>query len=64
VLAEINGWDAEGTPLSSYEQLAADGSTACGCWIYCGVYTDGVNQASRRRPQAEQTWVAPEWVRT
>jgi formate dehydrogenase major subunit len=60
VLAEINGWDADG-PLSSYEQLQPDGSTACGCWIYCGVYADGVNQAARRRPQAEQSWVAPEW---
>ncbi|PVZ06859.1 formate dehydrogenase major subunit [Actinomycetospora cinnamomea] len=61
VLAEINGWDADGNPLSSYEQLQPDGSTACGCWIYCGVYADGVNQAARRRPQAEQSWVAPEW---
>jgi formate dehydrogenase major subunit len=61
VLAEINGWDADGNPLSSYEQLQPDGSTACGCWIYCGVRADGVNQAARRRPQAEQSWVAPEW---
>src|SRR5581483_11808917 len=37
VLAEINGWDGDGHPLSSYQQLADDGSTACGCWIYCGV---------------------------
>jgi formate dehydrogenase major subunit len=61
VLAEINGWDGNGDPLSSYEQLNEDGSTACGCWIYCGVYSDGVNQASRRKPGKEQNWVAPEW---
>lgn len=61
VLAEINGYDAEGSPLASYQQLNADGSTACGCWIYCGVYTDGVNQAARRRPGEEQNWVANEW---
>ena len=61
VLAEINGWDADGRPLSSYEQLNEDGSTACGCWIYCGVYTDGVNQAARRKPGQEQNWVAPGW---
>jgi len=61
VLAEINGWDADGQPLSSYEQLNGDGSTACGCWIYCGVYTDGVNQAARRKPAREQNWVANEW---
>jgi formate dehydrogenase major subunit len=61
VLAEINGWDADGHPLASYEQLNDDGSTACGCWIYCGVYTNGVNQAARRKPSKEQSWVAPEW---
>jgi formate dehydrogenase major subunit len=61
VLAEINGWDAEGEPLSSYQQLKPDGSTSCGCWIYCGCYADGVNQAARRKPGSEQSWVAPEW---
>jgi formate dehydrogenase major subunit len=62
VLAEINGRDAEGNPLSSYEQLKPDGSTSCGCWIYCGVYADGVNQAARRKPGREQDWVAAEWA--
>ncbi|NKQ57801.1 molybdopterin-dependent oxidoreductase [Amycolatopsis sp. K13G38] len=61
VLAEINGWNAKAEPLSSYEQLEPDGSTACGCWIYCGVYKDGVNQAARRKPTSEQNWVANEW---
>jgi formate dehydrogenase major subunit len=61
VLAEINGRDAEGAPLNSYEQLTGDGSTTCGCWIYCGVYADGINQASRRKPAAQQDWVAKEW---
>ena len=61
VLAEINGWDADGQPLASYDQLHDDGSTACGCWIYCGVYADGVNQAARRRPARDQSWVANEW---
>ncbi len=61
VLAEINGWSSDGTPLSSYTQLNADGSTACGCWIYCGVYAGGVNQAARRKPGTEQNWVANEW---
>jgi formate dehydrogenase major subunit len=61
VLAEINGWDAQGRPLASYEQLNPDGSTACGCWIYCGVYADGVNQAARRKPASEMDWIANEW---
>jgi formate dehydrogenase major subunit len=61
VLAEVNGWDAEGKPLSGFAQLKDDGSTTCGCWIYCGAYADGVNQTARRKPGHEQSWVAPEW---
>ena len=38
-----------------------DGSTTGGCWIYCGVYADEVNQAARRKPRQEQNEVAPEW---
>jgi len=62
VLAEINGFDGEGKPLSGYTALKDDGSTSSGCWIYCGVYADGVNQAARRKPGREQSWVAPEWA--
>ncbi|HEX2262708.1 MAG TPA: molybdopterin dinucleotide binding domain-containing protein, partial [Pseudonocardiaceae bacterium] len=61
VLAEINGTGPDGAPLHEYTELRDDGSTRCGCWIYCGVYADGVNQAARRRPADEQSWVAPEW---
>ena len=61
VLAEINGWDSDGKPLSSYTQLKDDGSTTCGCWIYCGVYAGGVNQAARRVPGQQQDWVASQW---
>ena len=62
VLAEINGRGPDGAPLDSYTQLKDDGSTSCGCWIYCGVYADGVNQAARRKPGDRQHWVAPEWA--
>ncbi|HET6697603.1 MAG TPA: formate dehydrogenase, partial [Nocardioidaceae bacterium] len=61
VLREINGVGPDGSALSSYTQLKDDGSTACGCWIYCGVYADEVNQANRRKPHWEQNYVAPEW---
>jgi formate dehydrogenase major subunit len=61
VLAEINGYDATGAPLSAYTQLRDDGTTRCGCWIYCGVHAGGVNQAARRTPGQQQSWVAPEW---
>ncbi|MST34060.1 molybdopterin-dependent oxidoreductase, partial [Acidimicrobiaceae bacterium USS-CC1] len=62
ILAEINGWNANGAPLASYEQLNDDGSTACGCWIYTGVYADGVNQAARRKPAKEQNWLGSQWA--
>src|SRR5207237_4926750 len=62
VLREINGYEvATGRPLSAFTEMKDDGSTASGCWIYCGVYADGVNQAARRRPAGEQSYVAPEW---
>jgi formate dehydrogenase major subunit len=62
VLREISGYrTTDGSALDGYQQLAADGSTACGCWIYSGVYANDENQAARRRPGSEQTWVAPDW---
>ncbi len=61
VLREINGYGPDGALLNGFGELKDDGSTACGCWIYSGCYAAGVNQTARRRPQAEQTWVAPEW---
>ena len=62
VLAEINGWGADGEFLSAYTQLSDDGSTSCGCWIYCGCYAGGVNQTARRKPAREQNWTGGEWA--
>jgi formate dehydrogenase major subunit len=64
VLAEISGWEiSTGEYLDGYPKLKADGSTVCGCWIYCGVYKDGINQAARKKPHWEQeSYVAPEWA--
>jgi formate dehydrogenase major subunit len=61
VLREISGFDASDNALGTYLDLRDDGSTSCGCWIYCGVYADEVNQANRRKPGSEQDWVAAEW---
>jgi formate dehydrogenase major subunit len=62
VLREMGGFEvATGRPLSSYTELKDDGSTVGGCWIYTGVFKDGVNQAARRKPGSEQSWVAGEW---
>jgi formate dehydrogenase major subunit len=62
VLAEISGWRADGEMLSAYTELKADGSTSCGCWIYCGSYAEGVNQTARRKPAGEQNWTGGEWA--
>jgi formate dehydrogenase major subunit len=62
VLAEISGWNADGKMLGAYTELRDDGSTSCGCWIYCGAYADGVNQTARRRPAHEQSWLGAEWA--
>jgi formate dehydrogenase major subunit len=62
VLRRINGYRTDtGEPVNSYLELKADGSTACGCWIYSGVYADGVNQAARRKPHDAQGPYDREW---
>jgi formate dehydrogenase major subunit len=61
VLAEIGGVDASGRHVARYQDLRADGSTACGSWIHAGLFADGVNRPARRRPAHEQSWIAPEW---
>ena len=62
VLHEINGYTvADGKPVEGFTSLKADGSTACGCWIYSGSYRDGINMTARRKPYWEQNHVAPEW---
>jgi formate dehydrogenase major subunit len=39
VIKEINGYTlADGKHVSGYKELKADGSTACGCWIYSGLF--------------------------
>ena len=62
VLKEISGCTtADGKLVAGFKELKDDGSTACGCWIYCGCFKDGVNQPARRKPGGLQSWVAPEW---
>jgi formate dehydrogenase major subunit len=56
VLQEINGYTvAERTLIGGFGELKADGSTACGCWIYSGVFpTPDRNRADER--QAHDTY--------
>jgi formate dehydrogenase major subunit len=70
VLKEINGyyWPAAqagaaqpvaaGRPVDSFADLKDDGTTACGAWIYTGIYAGGRNHAADRRPD---DWVSLGW---
>ena len=41
-----------GPQVGGYPELKDDGSTACGCWIYSGVFgPDKINKALSRKPQ-------------
>ncbi len=63
ILHEINGYTlSDGKPVEGFTSLKDDGSTACGAWIYSGVYRDGVNMAARRKPYWEQNYIAPDWA--
>ena len=54
VLREINGYTvADRKQVEKYQDLKDDGSTACGGWMYCGIYPkDGHNVARSRKPDA------------
>ena len=52
VLMEINGWTTGQKLLNKYKELKNDGSTACGCWIYCGIMPEkNLNRANQREPK-------------
>jgi formate dehydrogenase major subunit len=66
ILKEMNGYYvATGKPVQGFGDLKADGSTACGAWIYSGVMAptkdepDGHNYAANRK--GGDDWVALDW---
>ena len=52
ILQEINGYTvADRKLVDGFKKLEADGSTACGCWIYSGIFPEpGKNKANMREP--------------
>jgi formate dehydrogenase major subunit len=68
ILKEINGFFTtgpnQGKPVVSFADLKDDGSTACGAWIYSGVFgptperPNGHNRAANRQ---SDDWVALNW---
>lgn len=62
VVAEINGYTmADRKPVDGYTSLKADGSTACGCWIYSGIYAGGINRAALRQKATDKYHYGHEW---
>jgi formate dehydrogenase major subunit len=61
VLMEINGYRLDGKRLvSGFSELEDDGTTACGCWIYSGVFPEpGRNRARERKLGSSP--IHPEW---
>jgi formate dehydrogenase major subunit len=53
VLKEINGYTVtDHKQIQHIRDLKNDGSTACGAWIYCGVYPEeNYNRANERNPK-------------
>jgi formate dehydrogenase major subunit len=59
ILQEINGYRvADRKLVSGFAELKADGSTACGCWIYSGVFPrPGENRANQRNSGSLGAWL-------
>jgi formate dehydrogenase major subunit len=68
VLREINGFKlnekdpATGKPkqVTGFAELKDDGTTACGCWIYSGVFPEQDRNRSRERKVTDNP-VQPDW---
>jgi formate dehydrogenase major subunit len=68
ILKEVHGFyttgENKGKPVNSFVDLKDDGSTACGAWIYSGVFAptkehpEGVNRAANRQ---SDEWVSLNW---
>jgi formate dehydrogenase major subunit len=68
VLQEINGHNLReidprtGRPrlVTGFAELKDDGSTACGCWIYSGVFPEPGRNRARERQRTDNP-LQPEW---
>jgi formate dehydrogenase major subunit len=63
VLREINGYRVAGRrQVTSFSELEADGSTACGCWIYSGVFPEEGRNRARSRRRDPDRYTHPDWA--
>jgi len=62
VLKEINGYRvADRRQVSGFSELKEDGSTACGCWIYSGVFPEEGRNRARSRRRDPDKYTNPDW---
>jgi formate dehydrogenase major subunit len=65
VLQEVNGFklDDPGGPrlLRGFSELKADGTTACGCWVYSGVWPEPGRNRANQRDRTPDNPVDPNW---
>jgi formate dehydrogenase major subunit len=62
MLMEMNGYTvADGKQVPDFNSLKDDGSTACGCWIYSGVYPDKDRNRARSRKRTPGLYTSPDW---
>ena len=62
ILKEINGYTVEDRrQVSDFKNLKVDGSTACGCWIYCGVFPEEDRNRARSRQRDPNNYTSPDW---
>jgi formate dehydrogenase major subunit len=64
IMKEINGYEVRtgdlktARPMTTFADLKDDGTTACGAWIYTGIYAGNDNKARKREPDK---WVSLGW---
>jgi formate dehydrogenase major subunit len=66
IVKEVNGYFVDtGKPVRGFGDLKDDGTTACGSWIYSGIFApdndnpDGLNRAAARE---KGRWISPKWA--
>jgi formate dehydrogenase major subunit len=52
---------ADKQQVGGFNDLKDDGSTACGCWIYSGVFPGKDNNRARSRKRDPNNYLNPEW---
>ena len=63
VLMEVNGYKVDESRrrlVNGFSELKDDGTTACGCWVYSGVFPEPGRNRARERKLSDNP-LQPEW---